>query len=83
MRDERAEAAYLGLRHFQPEAVRLVRAALDNGCMPAELKRCYAGRNADRFRFAVEHMAAHPEAGRLVWCEGEYQFAEFMQGRKA
>lgn len=62
--------AYQALRWFCPEAVQLIRAALDNGCSVKGLSKLPEGSNDDMVQAAIRHMAANPKTGRIRWIDG-------------
>jgi|AGTN01.3.fsa_nt_gi hypothetical protein len=73
-------SAYLALRHYMPEAVRMIRLALDCGTTPAELKRVMKGELSPMAKDAIDHMAANPGTGVVVWQGMEYTWADLKEG---
>lgn len=73
------ERAYRALRHYSPEAVRNIRAALDVGSTLEELKRlCVEQVPAefkDKVAAAIDYMADHPSAGAVSWDGLNYTWA--------
>lgn len=81
-------AAYLGLRHFKPDAVRMIRLGLDNGVdfrlTAARLRKL--GITGDEAAFvsgALRYMAKHPWVGRAVIVGGDehYTWEELEDAR--
>jgi hypothetical protein len=81
------ETGYIGLCHFSPEAVRLLRAALDNGVDPAVLRETivtippmFSGVYRTGYTLAaLDYMVRNPRAGCVRWLDGGgYQFVELV-----
>jgi dienelactone hydrolase len=73
--------AFLGLRYYYPDLVLNLRAAMDVGSTPAQLKRLAKkfrrdGDRMDDLLAAIDHMAENPKAGKVVWLNsGSYNWA--------
>lgn len=75
------DAGYKALRHYQPDLVRTLRAAIDNGVCLRKMRKLIAKHCADVARdwadLCLTYMIANPSAGCVGWIDGPvYDFVD-------
>lgn len=72
--DNRAD--YIGIRHFSPDTIRMLRACLDMDVGVDKLRKSIKKQKSEAHIIqatlnALDYMVSNPEAGRVRWIEGD------------